>query len=62
MNEYYVIFVVVNYFFNLLNSSMKKKFVLEIKMQKSVGKLSLYVYFLANQIFCEENFVVFIVY
>lgn len=65
MNEFHAILVVVNYFFNLLNSSMKKKFALEIKIHvdvKSAGKLSLHVHLLANLIFCEENPVAFIVH
>lgn len=63
MNEYHAILVVVNYFFNLLNRSMKKKFALEIKIHvdvKSAGKLSLHL--LANLIFCGENPVAFIVH
>lgn len=51
MNEYHAILVVVNYFFNLLNRSIKKKFALEIKIHvdvKSAGKLSLHVHLLVN--------------
>lgn len=42
MNEYHAILVVVNYFFNLLNSSMKKKICIGNQNVdvKSTGKVS----------------------
>lgn len=62
MNEYHAILVVVNYFFNLLNSSMKKKICIGNQNVdvKSAGKLSWHL--LANLIFCGENPVAFIVH
>lgn len=64
MNEFHAILVVVNYFFNLLNSSMKKKICIGNQNVdvKSAGKLSLHVHHLVNKIFCEENPVAFIVH
>lgn len=62
MNEFHAILVVVNYFFNLLNSSMKKKICIGNQNVdvKSIGKLSLHL--LMNYIFLEENPVAFIVH
>lgn len=50
MNEFHAILVVVNYFFNLLNRSMKKKICIGNQNVdvKSAGKLSLHVHLLAN--------------
>lgn len=64
MNEFHAILVVVNYFFNLLNRSMKKKICIGNQNVdvKSAGKLSLHVHLLVSKIFCEENPVAFIVH